>query len=153
MTATLRAAIVGVLLLSLAGCQDLGIGCTRATVEAEEAVYDRAAQEVLFTVRVTDQRGNPVSDAPVPIVPRYGHENPGGLALAQPTTDAAGVGRASVALERLKRRASGSAPLTDEWLASFFPHEDIGGVFYCTATDLGALPSEVVREVNTPAVN
>jgi hypothetical protein len=152
MKATLRASVACAVFLSLAACQDLGLGCTSASVEAEEAVYDRAAQEVLFTVRVVDRRDNPVPDAPVAIIPRYGRENPGGIPLASPTTDAAGVARARIPVEDLKRRRLG-LPLTDEWLASFFPHEDINGVFYCIATDDGGLPTELVREVNTAAIN
>jgi hypothetical protein len=153
MKATLRAAVAGVLLISLAGCQDVGIGCTHARVEAEHAVYDRAAQEVVFTVRVTDRRGNPVADAPVAVIPLYGPKNPGGIPLIKPTTDADGLARGRIATEELKRQADFGGSLTDEWLASFFPHEDINGVFYCKESDHGALPPGIVREVNATAID
>lgn len=55
-------------------------------------------------------------------------------------------------MRRLQREAA-IGPLTDEWLASFFPHEDIDDVFYCTASDHGALPPDVVHDANNAGTN
>lgn len=135
-------------LLLLPACRLIGIdiGCEQATVEAQPAEYEPAADELVMVAKVTNADGQPVPEAPVHMAPLYTPENPGGIALTAPHTDERGVARGTVPIAVLERQAT--AHMTGEWHATFLTETDLNGVLYCRADDYASIPDEVVEQVN-----